>query len=73
MSAIPRARESTNCGFDRDGIATTATGRLSQPHSASTRTHAARTFGGTGAVADGQQIVFARIRFRIDDGVPWVR
>lgn len=28
------------------------------------------TFGGTGAVADGQQIVFARIRFRIDDGVP---
>jgi len=28
------------------------------------------TFGGTGAVADGQQIVFARIRFRIDDGQP---
>lgn len=28
------------------------------------------TFAGTGAVADGQQIVFARIRFRIDDGVP---
>lgn len=28
------------------------------------------TFAGTGAVADGQQIVFARIRIRIDDGVP---
>jgi hypothetical protein len=28
------------------------------------------TFAGTGAVADGQQIVFARVRFRIDDGVP---
>lgn len=28
------------------------------------------TFAGTGAVADGQQIVVARIRFRIDDGVP---
>lgn len=29
------------------------------------------TFGGTGAVVDGQQIVFARIRIRIDDGVPF--
>lgn len=28
------------------------------------------TFAGTGAVADEQQIVFARIRFRVDDGVP---
>lgn len=28
------------------------------------------TFAGTGAVAEGQQIVFARIRIRIDDGVP---
>lgn len=28
------------------------------------------TFGGTGDVADGQQIVFGRIRFRIDDAVP---
>lgn len=28
------------------------------------------TFGGTGDVADGQQIVFARTRFRIDDAVP---
>lgn len=28
------------------------------------------TFGGTGDAVDGQQIVFGRIRFRIDDGVP---
>lgn len=28
------------------------------------------TFGGNEAIADGQQIVFGRIRFRIDDAVP---
>lgn len=27
-------------------------------------------FGGTGEVADGQQVVFGRIRYRIDDAVP---
>lgn len=29
------------------------------------------TFGGNEAVADGQQIVFGRIRFRVRDGVPF--
>ena len=39
-SAMPRASESTSCGRRRDGMATTAAGRSSQPQSASTRTHA---------------------------------